>query len=140
MIVSVVSWESSGSLLQLKQEECAGERGLHSPSLRERAEDALRGVVPRSSRGIMLFSNDTVSCCSIQLPREAARGGGGEAGPAGAGGCAGEGVVPIQETQERDLAELGLAQSQHCNGSRPLGLVSPGTIYLSLFLLGCKCS
>lgn len=98
---SVVSCESSGSLSQLQQEECAGERGLHSPSPRERAEDALRGVVRRGSGGIMLFSDDTVSCCSIQLQREAARGGGGEAGPAGAGAVQGRELLPYRKPRSR---------------------------------------
>lgn len=86
-----------------------------SPSPREREEDALRRVQQRSSEGIVLFSSDTVSCCSIQLlaaagcrGREggwwlgAVAGGLGVAaslGPAGAGGCPREGVVHVQETQ-----------------------------------------
>jgi len=50
---SVVSWESSGSLSQLKWEECAGERGLQS-------------TAPAHGRGRkMLYSG---------LSREAARG------------------------------------------------------------------
>lgn len=42
-----------------------------SPSPQEREEDALLGLQQRSSEGIMLFSNDMVSCCSIQLPAAA---------------------------------------------------------------------
>lgn len=50
-------------------------------------------------------------------------------GPAGAGGCPREGVVHAQETQQQDLLpEPSLAQTQPCNGSRPLGSASPGTI------------
>lgn len=52
---------------------CWGEGSAeHGP--RQREEDASLGVQQRSSKGIM-FSSDTVSCCSIQLP--AAAGGSG---------------------------------------------------------------
>lgn len=76
---SVVSWESSESLSQLEWEECAGEREREkcSPSPREREEDALFRVRRRRG-GIMLFSNDTVSCCSIQRRQ---REGGGRVAP-----------------------------------------------------------
>lgn len=40
--------------------------------------------------------------------------------PSGAGGCPREEAVHVQETQQQDLAVLGLAQSQQCSGPRPL--------------------
>lgn len=40
--------------------------------------------------------------------------------PSGAGGCPREEAVHVQETQQQDLAALGLAQSQQCSGPRPL--------------------
>lgn len=144
---SVVSWESSESLSQLEWEECAGEREREkcSPSPREREEDALFRARQRRRGGIVLVSNDTVSCCSIQ--RRQGGGGGGRVppgrlslGPAAAGGCPREGAVHVQETQQQDLpAESSLARPQHCNGSRPSGLVPAETMELSLFVLWCQC-
>lgn len=138
---SVVSWESSESLSQLEWEECAGEREREkcSPSPRAREEDALFRA---GQRGILLFSDDTVSCCSTGSGEE--EGGylqaGWSLGPAAAGGCPREGAVHVQEAQQQDLpAEPSLAQPQPGNGSRPSGLAAAQTVGLSLFVPCCQC-
>lgn len=135
---SVVSWESSESLSQLEWEECAGERKKEkcSPSPLDGEEDALFRVGQRARRDYAV-SNDTVSCCSIQQREE--EGGYLQAGWSRVlqlGAVQGKELCTYRKPRSR--AEPSLAQSQHCNGSRPSGLAPAEAVELSLFVPCCQ--
>lgn len=100
----------------------------HSPSPQERKMLPSQ-VEEGRTEGLMLFSGDTVSYCSREGGRKEGQQLRATAGwfgvavslsPSGAGGCPREEAVHVQETQQQDLAALGLAQSQQCSGPRPL--------------------